>query len=142
MADIRPTIFVGIFPGWRDILDVHGADAGAVVLDPLEGIATTANDPGNVCFPRHAGCSVEDQFLGKRTIGQGLEFEIVIVPAENITCLAIDGMRRFKALSECRPAGGLAGLAPMPDADNKSLPCRAYRQYPKLFEVRFPEDRY
>lgn len=63
----------------------------------------------NVTWKEPKDRGIGDELLRDRAVRQCLELEIMVVPAENISGLAVGGMRRLKPLAEIRPAGRVRG---------------------------------
>ncbi len=81
----------------------------AVAFDPRQRIGAATDDPGDIGLPGEIRATRKDLFLWCRAIGQGLEFEVVIVPAEHQASIAIRFADLLEPLTECKPAGCIRG---------------------------------
>ena len=108
VAEVGPAVLVGVRAGGGDVLEVDGGQAPAEGLDPLEGIGAALDDPGEVGLPFEVGAALEDRDLGDGAVGELLELEGVVVPAEAEAGVAVGLGRLLEALAE-GDVGGAGG---------------------------------
>src|SRR5690606_8366458 len=89
VAQIGPAVLVSRLALGCDILEMDGDDAVTMIVYPALGVVIAPDYPGNVHLPFDFRRFGEDDFHGPAAAVERPEFEMMVVPGEPETLVAI-----------------------------------------------------